>query len=154
MIRNALLFWPLLQKTDSRVVPWTTFTDPEVARVGLTEAEAKEKFGSGGLRVYRTQFADNDRAQTEGETKGFAKIICAGRKKQIVGAHIIGPHAGELVHEVVLAMKLKLSINSLGSMIHVYPTLTQVNQQAGLDAIIKNLSAYKNWLSYYFKLWR
>lgn len=154
VIRNALLFWPLLQTVDFRVVPWTTFTDPEVARVGLTEAEAKEKFGSGGLRVYRTQFADNDRAQTEGEAKGFAKIICAGRKNKIVGAHIIGPHAGELVHEVVLAMKLKLSINSLGSMIHVYPTLTQVNQQAGLDAIIKNLSAYKNWLAYYLKLWR
>ena len=154
VIRNALLFWPLVQKTDSRVVPWTTFTDPEVARVGLTEAEAKEKFGSGGLRVYHTQFANNDRAQTEGEAKGFAKIICAGRKNQIVGAHIVGPHAGELVHEIVLVMKLKLSINSLGSMIHVYPTLTQVNQQAGLDAIINDLSAYKNWLSYYFKLWR
>ena len=154
MIRNSLLFRPLLQRADFRVVPWATFTDPEVARVGLTEAEAKKKFGSNGLHVYRTQFANNDRAETEGDTKGFAKIICAGRKNQIVGAHIIGPHAGELIHEVVLAMKLKLSINSLGSLIHVYPTLTQVNQQAGLDAIIKNLSIYKKWLSYYFKLWR
>ncbi len=137
-----------------RFGPWTTFTDPEVARVGLTEAEAKKTFGATNVHIYRTQFADNDRAHAEEETKGFAKIICTGRKIEIVGAHIIGAHAGELIHEVVLAMKQRLSITALGSMIHVYPTLTQVNQQAGLDAILKNLLAYKKWLSYYFKVWR
>jgi len=154
VIRNALFFWPLLQKTDFRVVPWTTFTDPEVARVGLTESEAKERFGEANVHVYRIDFADNDRAQAEEETKGFAKIICEGRKNEIVGAHIVGARAGELIHEVVLAMKQRLSITALGSMIHVYPTLTQVNQQAGLDAILKNLLAYKKWLSYYFRIWR
>jgi pyruvate/2-oxoglutarate dehydrogenase complex dihydrolipoamide dehydrogenase (E3) component len=154
VIRNALLFWPLLQKTDFRVVPWTTFTDPEIARVGLTEKEAKAKFGATNVHVYRTEFADNDRAQAEDETRGFAKIVCTGRKNEIVGAHIVGAHAGELIHEVVLAMKQRLSINALGSMIHVYPTLTQVNQQAGLDAILKGLAGYKKWLSYYFKVWR
>ncbi len=154
VIRNALFFWPLLQKTDFRVVPWTTFTDPEVARVGLTEGEAKKKFGEANVHVYRNDFADNDRAQAEEDTKGFAKIICTGRKKEIVGAHIVGAHAGELIHEVVLAMKKRLSITALGSMIHVYPTLTQINQQAGVDAILKNLSAYKKWLSYYFRFWR
>jgi pyruvate/2-oxoglutarate dehydrogenase complex dihydrolipoamide dehydrogenase (E3) component len=153
VIRNAL-FWPLLQKTDFRVVPWTTFTDPEIARVGLTETEAKEKFGATNVHIYRTQFADNDRAQAEEETKGFAKIVCTGRKNEIVGAHIVGAHAGELIHEVVLAMKQRLSITALGSMIHVYPTLTQINQQAGVDAILENLSAYKKWLSYYFRVWR
>jgi pyruvate/2-oxoglutarate dehydrogenase complex dihydrolipoamide dehydrogenase (E3) component len=154
VIRNALFFWPLLQKTDFRVVPWTTFTDPEVARVGLTENEAKKKFGATNVHIYRTNFMDNDRAQAEEDTKGFAKIICTGRKNEIVGAHIVGAHAGELIHEVVLAMKKRLSITALGSMIHVYPTLTQINQQAGVDAILKNLSAYKKWLSYYFKIWR
>lgn len=154
VIRNALFFWPLLQKTDFRVVPWTTFTDPEVARVGFTESEAKKKFGETNVHVYRTDFADNDRAQAEEETKGFAKIICTSRKNEIVGAHIVGAHAGELIHEVVLAMKKRLSITALGSMIHVYPTLTQVNQQAGVDAILKNLAAYKKWLSYYFRIWR
>ena len=153
VIRNAL-FWPLLQRTDFRVVPWTTFTDPEVARVGLTENEAKKKFGEANVHVYRTDFADNDRAQAEEETKGFAKIICTGRKNEIIGAHIVGAHAGELIHEVVLAMKKRLSITALGSMIHVYPTLTQVNQQAGVDAILKNLLSYKKWLSYYFRVWR
>ncbi len=154
VIRNSLLFWPLLKKTDFRVVPWTTFTDPEVARVGLTEKEAKEKFGATKVQIYRTHFADNDRAQAEEETRGFAKIVCTGRKSHIVGAHIVGPHAGELIHEVVLAMKLRVSITALGSMIHVYPTLTQINQQAGLEARLNNLLAYKKWLSYYFRIWR
>lgn len=154
VIRNALLFWPLLQKLDFRVVPWTTFTDPEVARVGLTENEARKKFGPTEVHVYRTQFADNDRAQAEGNTTGFVKVICSGRKNKIIGAHIVGPHAGELIHEVVLAMRLRLPITSLGSMIHVYPTLTQVNQQVGLDAILNNLLAYKKWFSHYLKLWR
>jgi len=154
VIRNALFFWPLLQRTDFRVVPWATFTDPEVARVGLTENEATRKFGATNVHIYRTEFADNDRAQAEESTKGFAKIVCQGRKNEIVGAHIVGANAGELIHEVVLAMKQRLSITALGSMIHVYPTLTQVNQQAGLDALLEKLTSYKQLLSYYFKLWR
>jgi pyruvate/2-oxoglutarate dehydrogenase complex dihydrolipoamide dehydrogenase (E3) component len=122
--------------------------------VGLSEREAKQKYGERQVRIYRTKFKDNDRAQTEEEAEGFVKIICAGRKQKIVGAHIVGPHAGELIHEVVLAMKQRLSVTALGGMVHVYPTLTQVNQQAGLDAILEKLSSYKKLLSYYFKAWR
>jgi pyruvate/2-oxoglutarate dehydrogenase complex dihydrolipoamide dehydrogenase (E3) component len=125
-----------------------------VARVGLAEREARQQYGERQLRIYRTEFKDNDRAQTEEETEGFVKIICTGRKQQIVGAHIVGPHAGELIHEVVLAMKQRLSVTALGGMVHVYPTLTQVNQRAGLDAILEKLSSYKKMLSYYFKAWR
>jgi pyruvate/2-oxoglutarate dehydrogenase complex dihydrolipoamide dehydrogenase (E3) component len=154
VVRNALFFRPLLQKTDFRVVPWATFTDPEVARVGLTEREAKAQFGAQDVHVYRTRFAENDRAQTDEGTKGFAKFVCKGRKDEIVGAHIVGAQAGELIHEVVLAMKQRLSINALGSMIHVYPTLTQVNQQAGVEAILKNFLRYKKWLTYYFRVRR
>jgi pyruvate/2-oxoglutarate dehydrogenase complex dihydrolipoamide dehydrogenase (E3) component len=154
VVRNALFFWPLLQKADFRVVPWATFTDPEVARVGLTEREARERYGRGGVKIYRTEFADNDRAQAEGEVAGFAKLICRGRRGEIVGAHIVGPRAGELIHEVVLAMKERLPVTRLGGMVHVYPTLTQVNQKAGLDAVLAQLASYKKLLSYYFRLWR
>jgi pyruvate/2-oxoglutarate dehydrogenase complex dihydrolipoamide dehydrogenase (E3) component len=154
VIRNALLFWPLMKRTDFRVVPWTTFTDPEVARVGLTEDDARKKFGSSAVRVYRTHFANNDRAHAEGDTRGFAKIICIGRKQEIAGAHIVGPHAGELIHELVLAMKQRLSITALGGMIHVYPTLTQINQQAGVEALLESFSKYKTWLSLYLRIWR
>ncbi|HVF28050.1 MAG TPA: FAD-dependent oxidoreductase [Pyrinomonadaceae bacterium] len=151
VVRNALFFWPLMKKTDFRVVPWATYTDPEVARVGLTEAEARAKYGDGKVRVYRSTFNENDRAQAEGETKGFAKLVCVGRKGEIVGAHIVGARAGELIHEVVLAMKERLSAAALGGMIHVYPTLTQVTQRAGLDAVLASLLPFKKYLARYFE---
>lgn len=156
VVRNAFFFWPLTQKTDFRIVPWATFTDPEVARVGLTEKEAKEKRGEANISVYRVSFVDNDRAVAEEELKGFAKIICTKRKSKIIGAHIIGPHAGELIHEIILAMKQGLSITSIGGMVHVYPTLTQVTQQAGVDAVLETLSSQtvRKWMARYLKIWR
>lgn len=154
VVRNALFFRPLLQKTDFRVVPWTTFTDPEIARVGMTEEEARREYGKDGVKIYRTEFADNDRAQAEGETRGFVKLVCAGRRLEIVGAHIVGRHAGEIIHEVVLAMKKRLPVTALGRLTHVYPTLTQVNQKAGLDAVLAKIVSYRKLLSYYFRLWR
>jgi pyruvate/2-oxoglutarate dehydrogenase complex dihydrolipoamide dehydrogenase (E3) component len=156
VVRNALFFWPLRQKVDFRVVPWTTFTDPEVARVGMTEQEARDYFGADRISVYRAPFTDNDRAHADEQTNGFAKLVCAGRKGTIVGAHIIGPHAGELIHEVVLAMKQRLSASALGSLTHVYPTLTQINQRAGLDAVLAKLSTplVRKALKGYFAWWR
>jgi pyruvate/2-oxoglutarate dehydrogenase complex dihydrolipoamide dehydrogenase (E3) component len=93
------------------------------------------------VRVYRSEFAENDRAQADGEARGFAKYVCAGRRERIVGASVVGPHAGELIHEVVLALKMKLGVAALGSLVHVYPTLTQVNQRAGVDALLARLSS-------------
>ncbi|MCA1593730.1 MAG: hypothetical protein LC754_13995 [Acidobacteria bacterium] len=78
----------------------------------------------------------------------------ATSRQEIVGASIVGAHAGELIHEIVLAMKERLPATTLGSMIHVYPTLTQVNQKAGLDAVLSKLASYKKLLSYYFRWWR
>ena len=154
VVRNALFFWPLKQKTDFRVVPWTTFTDPEVARVGLTEKEAREKHGDANVHVYRTEFADNDRAHAEEETRGLMKLVC-GPKGRIVGASIVGAHAGELIHEVVLAMKQGLTASALGGMIHVYPTLAQVTQRAGLDALKEKLTpTAKKVLAHYLNWWR
>jgi pyruvate/2-oxoglutarate dehydrogenase complex dihydrolipoamide dehydrogenase (E3) component len=156
VVRNALFFWPLTQKTDFRVVPWATYTDPEVARVGLTEREARERFGDRSVRVERAEFADNDRAQAEGEARGFAKFVLRGRREGIVGATIVGPHAGELIHEVVLAMKLRLGLSALGGLTHVYPTLTQVNQKAGVDALLRRLRSplARSALRRYLALWR
>ncbi len=153
VVRNAFLFFPLMQKLDFRVIPWTTFIDPEVARVGLTETEAREKYGE-AMCVYRTEYTENDRAHAEEATQGFVKIICRGRKSEIIGAHIVGASAGELIHEIVLAMKQGLSVSDLGSMMHVYPTLSQVTQQAGLNAVLDNLARLRKPLSYYLKLWR
>jgi pyruvate/2-oxoglutarate dehydrogenase complex dihydrolipoamide dehydrogenase (E3) component len=124
-LRNAL--FPVKTKADHRVVPWTTFTDPEVARVGLTEQQAREEHGS--VNVYRQEFAGVDRALADGETTGFVKVV-TGRRGKILGGHIIGPDAGNLIHEIALAMQKNIPIQSLSTMIHVYPTLSQANQRA------------------------
>lgn len=124
-LRNAL--FPVKTKADHRVVPWTTFTDPEVARVGLTEQQAREE--NGGVKVYRQEFAGIDRALADGETTGFVKVV-TGRRGKILGGHIIGPDAGNLIHEIALAMQMNTPIQALSTMIHVYPTLSQANQRA------------------------
>jgi pyruvate/2-oxoglutarate dehydrogenase complex dihydrolipoamide dehydrogenase (E3) component len=154
VVRNALLYPPLRQKVDFDVVPWAIFTDPETARVGLTEEQAVARFGHDRVKVFRSSFADNDRALAEDEPNGFTKILCTGRRNRIVGAHVLGPRAGELIHELVIAMKYGLGITEIASLIHVYPTFSQVEQEAALHALLQKLSRYKKPLSYYLKLWR
>ena len=121
VVRNAL--FPFKSKADYRVVPWCIFTDPEVARVGLTEAEARERFGD--VKVYRYNFEDLDRALCDGEAVGLTKLVCT-RKGRILGAHILGPQAGDLIQEVALAMRKGLPVGALSQTIHVYPTLSEV----------------------------
>jgi pyruvate/2-oxoglutarate dehydrogenase complex dihydrolipoamide dehydrogenase (E3) component len=117
--RNALL--PLSSRADYRVVPWTTFTAPELARVGLTEAEARRE--SDAVTVLRSRFADVDRARCEGEPDGFVKLVAI--RGRLVGAHIVGRHAGELIHPCVLALHQRLPVSALASMTWVYPTLSE-----------------------------
>lgn len=120
VVRNAL--FPFKSKADYRVVPWCTFTDPEVARVGLTETEARERLGN--VKIYRYNFGDLDRALCDGEAVGLTKFVCT-RKGRILGAHILGPRAGDLIQEVVLAMRKGLPVGALSQTIHVYPTLAE-----------------------------
>ncbi len=124
-LRNAL--FPVKSKANHEVVPWATFTDPEVARVGLTEDEARERHGH--VRVFRQPFGGIDRGIVDGETDGFVKIV-TGRRGRILGGHVIGPDAGNLIHEIVLAMRKNVPIQNLSTTIHVYPTLSQANQRA------------------------
>ena len=152
VLQNAFLFYPFTKKTDFRVVPWATFTDPEAARVGMTEAEAKKKFGE--IKVMKIPFEENDRAHTEGEIAGFAKIILNGKK--IVGAHIVGLRAGELIHEFVLAMKLNLSLDDLNKAIHVYPTLSKITQAVATEKTLETLKSpfVNKWFARYLKIRR
>ena len=138
VMRNAL--FPYRQKTDYTVVPWATFTEPEVARVGLTEAEARERYGD-KIRVARHSFDRVDRAVLEQQTVGFVKLISAGRREKIVGAHIVGPAAGELIHEYVLAMQQGVSPMALAEMTHVYPTLSEANRYAALKSLDEYLES-------------
>lgn len=138
-LTNAL-FFPI-SKVNYRVIPWATFTDPELARVGLTEKQAKERYGD-DVCVLKQPFSGVDRAQAEAATTGFGKIITKGNG-EILGAHLVGISAGELIHEIVLAMSHKLPVSALTG-IHVYPTLSEVNSKAGLllkkEKYAKNLS--------------
>jgi pyruvate/2-oxoglutarate dehydrogenase complex dihydrolipoamide dehydrogenase (E3) component len=126
VIRNALFRQPA--KVDYRALPWVTYADPELAHVGLTEAEAREQHGD-SITVLRWPYHENDRAQTERETHGLAKAITT-RSGKILGASIVGAHAGELIQVWVLAIGQGLNIKALASMIAPYPTLGEVSKRA------------------------
>jgi len=113
-------------RVDYSVVPWATFTDPEVARVGLSEDEAKEK----GIdyELSRYDLDDLDRAIADGEAHGFIKVLTMPGKDRILGAVIVGYHAGELISEFVLAMKHGIGLNKILGTIHIYPTLGEGNK--------------------------
>jgi len=127
VIRNALFRLPA--KIDDRAVPWVTFTDPELAHVGLTEAQARTRAGRGGIRVLRWPFAENDRAQAERATDGFVKAVTTPRGR-ILGATIVGARAGELIHLWALAIGQDLKIGAIANMIAPYPTLGEASKRA------------------------
>lgn len=115
-------------KVDYRVIPWTTFIDPEVARVGLNEQEAIAK--GIDFEVTRYDFKDLDRAVTESANHGFIKVITPKGKDKILGVTIVAEHAGDLMAEFVLAMKHNLGLNKILGTIHIYPTWAEGNKYA------------------------
>ena len=126
VIRNALFKLPA--KVNYTAMPWVTYTDPELANVGLTEEQAKESLG-GHIRILRWPFGENDRAQVERKTDGFIKVI-SDRKGRIYGACIVGPHAGELILPWVLAVDQGLKIGAMASAVAPYPTRSEVTKRA------------------------
>lgn len=124
-VTNAILHVPI--KLDYRAVPWVTFTDPEAARVGLTEDEARRRHGN--LKVHRITLDREDRALTDGETQGLVKVI-ATPKGKVLGAHIVSPRAGEIILEYTLAMQHSIPLAKLSSTIHPYPTFALAARHA------------------------
>ncbi|MDO9115726.1 MAG: FAD-dependent oxidoreductase [Polaromonas sp.] len=125
---NALFGEFRLFKADYSVIPWTTFIDPEVARVGLNEQEAREK--NIAFEVTRYGMDDLDRAIADSEARGFVKVLTVPGKDTILGVTIVGTHAGDLLAEYVLAMRHGLGLNKILSTIHTYPTLAEANKYA------------------------
>lgn len=113
-------------KTDYRVIPWATFSEPEVARVGLNETDAKEQ--GVAYEVTRYDIDDLDRAIADSEAHGFIKVLTVPGKDKILGVTIVGEHAGDLIAEYVLAMKHGLGLNKILGTIHIYPTLAEANK--------------------------
>jgi pyruvate/2-oxoglutarate dehydrogenase complex dihydrolipoamide dehydrogenase (E3) component len=125
VIRNALFHLPA--KADYRALPWVTFTDPELAQVGLTEAAARAV--EPAARLLRWPFAENDRAQTERETEGMVKVV-AGKGGRILGASILGAGAGDLILPWALAISQKLKIGAMANLVVPYPTRGEASKRA------------------------
>lgn len=149
VVRNTL--FPFRQKVDYDNLPWTTFTEPEIAHVGLSEERAKED-GVDHI-VLRADFARNDRAICDGEHDDYFAKVVATRKGRILGCTIVHPHAGDLLAEIVLAKKWGLTLDRLSATIHAYPTLSEIGRALG-DAYMRTkltprtkglLSKYLSW---------
>lgn len=125
-IRGALFRLPA--RLDGAIVPWATYTDPELAQVGLSERQAREAHGN-GMKVLRWGLAENDRAQTERTTAGMVKAI-TDRRGRILGAAIVAPHAGELIQPWCLAISKRLKISAMASFVPPYPTLGEASKRA------------------------
>ena len=130
VIRHALFRLP--SRVDVARFPRVTFTDPEIAQVGLTEVEARARGGK--LAIYRWPFHDNDRAAAEHSTDGMIKVVCDGRGR-IVGAGIVGPNAGELIHVWSLALSQRLKISAMTQWTAPYPTLGEISKRAAFGAL-------------------
>ncbi|MBK6636431.1 MAG: FAD-dependent oxidoreductase [Rhodocyclaceae bacterium] len=139
-------------KADYTVIPWATFCEPEVARVGLNELEAKER----GIAYEVSHYGidDLDRAIADGEAHGFVKVLTVPGKDKILGVTIVGEHAGDLIAEYVLAMKQGIGLNKILGTIHIYPTLAEANKYAA--GVWKKAHAPQNLLAWVarFHAWR
>lgn len=148
---NALFGHLKKFKVDYRVIPWTTFIDPEVARVGLNEQEAKAQ--GIAYEITRFELKELDRAITESATDGFVKVLTVPGKDRILGVTLVGEHAGELLAEFVLAMKHGLGLNKILGTIHTYPTWAEANKYAAGEwkrthapqGVLRWLQCYHRW---------
>jgi pyruvate/2-oxoglutarate dehydrogenase complex dihydrolipoamide dehydrogenase (E3) component len=124
-LTNAILHLP--RKVDYGKIGWCTYTDPEVASIGFNEKRArKEKLD---YRIIEEQFVENDRAQTEGETLGKIKILL-DKNDKLLGCQMMGAHAGELIHEWIIALSGGVKLSTMAGAVHVYPTLSEISKRA------------------------
>jgi dihydrolipoamide dehydrogenase len=120
-------------------IPNATYCHPEVASVGLTEQQCKEKKLE--YKVGKFPFSANGRARTSGETEGFAKIIRDTKYGEILGAHIVGAHATEMIHEIVVARSNEFTVEEVANAIHAHPTMSEAVMEAALDSMGKMIHA-------------
>lgn len=125
IVRNLLFALPAKARHDH--IPHVTYTDPELAQIGLTEAQARKKFGA-QMSVHRVEFAGNDRAQAEGRLEGFAKLMAVGGRP--VGMTIVGAQAGEVIAPYALAMANNLKLSAISAAVLPYPTLAEIGKRA------------------------
>lgn len=151
VVRNAL--FPLSARAKYDAVPWCTFTEPELARVGLTEAEARERHGD-GVQAFSYDLSELDRAIADRAAEGLVKLV-VDRKGRILGGHILGASAGTMIVEVALAMKHGIRVGKLSELVHPYPTMSEgVRRAADAYARSKLTPRARRWLDRWFALSR
>jgi len=133
-------FFPIRGKAPD-FVPWCTFTDPELAHAGLTAAEAEEAHSD--VQVWRQDLSHSDRARADGTPEGAIIVVTA--KKRVVGAHVLAPSAGEMIHELALAIRRRMKLEDLAGMVHVYPTLSIAIGQVASEAAYSRAERFR-WL--------
>jgi pyruvate/2-oxoglutarate dehydrogenase complex dihydrolipoamide dehydrogenase (E3) component len=140
-VRNALFRKPFWQKASYANVPWATFTEPELAHLGITEAEAREKYA--GIRVYKEPYRSADRAVTDLQKEGMIKVI-TDKKGYILGAHIVGAHASELIQGFIIGKSLGIPLAKLSRPIFIYPTLSELVKKTSAKPLLDKLG--KPWI--------
>jgi pyruvate/2-oxoglutarate dehydrogenase complex dihydrolipoamide dehydrogenase (E3) component len=135
VIRNALFRLPVRARNDA--VPWVTYTDPELAHVGLTEVDARKR---GAIRVLRWPYHENDRAQAERETRGHIKVVTS-RRGRVLGATIVGAQAGELIAPWSLAVHQGLNVRAFAEAVLPYPTLAEIGKRAAMTYFTSSLTS-------------
>src|SRR5262249_47621590 len=138
-------------KASALIIPWCTYTDPEIAHVGRYEQELKEK--GIAFDTFVQEFADVDRAVLDGQTEGFVKVTVQKGTDRILGATIVAAHAGDLIAELTLALVGKLGLRTIASTIHPYPTQAEAIKKIGdacnrarLTPLVKSL--FEKWLAW------
>jgi pyruvate/2-oxoglutarate dehydrogenase complex dihydrolipoamide dehydrogenase (E3) component len=148
-LTNAIL--RLHRKADYAKIGWCTYTDPEIASIGYNEKRAREK----GIkyRVWEEQYAENDRAQAEGKTKGKIKLLVSPADK-LLGCQIIGAHAGDLIHEWIIAVNGGVKLSTIAAAVHIYPTISEVSKRVAGKIFAEKIFSdrTKNILKFIFSL--
>jgi pyruvate/2-oxoglutarate dehydrogenase complex dihydrolipoamide dehydrogenase (E3) component len=148
-LTNAILRLP--RRADYNKIGWCTYTDPEVASIGLNEKKAKKD--SIKYRLWEENYEDNDRAQAEGETKGKIKLLVSPGGK-LLGCQIIGAHAGELIHEWVIAVNGGVQLSAIAGAVHIYPTISEISKRVAGKIFAEKIFSdrTKNILKFFFSL--
>jgi pyruvate/2-oxoglutarate dehydrogenase complex dihydrolipoamide dehydrogenase (E3) component len=131
IVIRAILF-RLPAKENRAIIPWVTFTDPEIGHVGMTEAEARTEHGHHTVRILDAPFSGNDRAQAERRTEGLVRLI-VGKRGRVVGADVVGPSAGEIVNLLSLVVSKGLSVRDLAGFVSPYPSLSEAVRRAAIS---------------------
>ena len=135
----------------SRLVPWCTFTDPELAHAGATEAEARQSYGHDKVVARRIDLSHSDRARTDGDPAGRVIAVC-GPKDRLLGAHILAPNAGDMIHELAYVVSRKGRLKDLSKLVHVYPTLSTSIGQLAAESSFDSAKRLR-WLTKLFSTW-